>query len=626
MRKEGRLAGARDPTTPDSVEPNVSRIAVEAQLDRILASRIFAHSENLGRFLQFVVASKLDGRANQLKEYSIGVEVFGRGAGFDPKEDTIVRVQARNLRSKLCAYYESAARRDEIRIDLPKGTYVPVFHAAAETSLTPSLAPVTTVAPPRRLRSVHLLIGCVVLAGAVAAYWFTQRSPVEVKQPLILIAPFSGDSNQQYFANGFVSDLASILSRAGNLQTARLNKAAATGGRDLIKRISNAQPDAVLAGSISRVKGSLHVAVQLLRPEDGVALLRKDYSRSESGIFDLQEEIARSVLHQMHAGPQTASLRATHRTKSPQVYDLYLRGRSRGNSDAARSAYEEAISKDPNFAPPYAALAGIYSDPYANKLGKVSTPRSRAFAAHALELDGTLAEAHLANAQLLAYVDLDWAQADREYRRAVELDPGLPFGHYRYATFLTKLSRLDDALAQVVLEERLTPFSPAPFSLHGWILSKMRQFDQAFSLLNKALRLSPDDADVHMMMGEVCLEKGDYVQALQEFDIALPRLDHWQRDYTMGMQGFTHAVVGQRREAQRLLKELREKSGTEWVSPIFIALICIGLGDKNATFDWLNQAFEKDRVFLSVIKIDPLFDSIRADPRYHDLLRKLKLE
>ena len=94
----------------------------------------------------------------------------------------------------------------------------------------------------------------------------------------------------------------------------------------------------------------------------------------------------------------------------------------------------------------------------------------------------------------------------------------------------------------------------------------------------------------------------------------------------MGMQGFTHAVVGQRREAQRLLKELREKSGTEWVSPSLIALICIGLGDKNATFDWLNQAFEKDRVFLSVIKIDPLFDSIRADPRYHDLLRKLKLE
>ena len=162
MRKEGRLAGARDPTTTDSVEPNVSRIAVEAQLDRILASRVFAHSENLGRFLQFVVASKLDGRANQLKEYSIGVEVFGRGAGFDPKEDTIVRVQARNLRSKLCAYYESAARRDEIRIDLPKGTYVPVFHAAAETSLRPSLVPVTTVAPRRRLRTVHLLIGCAV--------------------------------------------------------------------------------------------------------------------------------------------------------------------------------------------------------------------------------------------------------------------------------------------------------------------------------------------------------------------------------------------------------------------------------------------------------------------------------
>jgi hypothetical protein len=129
-----------------------------------------------------------------------------------------------------------------------------------------------------------------------------------------------------------------------------------------------------------------------------------------------------------------------------------------------------------------------------------------------------------------------------------------------------------------------------------------------------------------MMMGEVCLEKGDYLQALQEFDIALPRLDHWQRDYTMGLQGFTHAVVGRKPEAQRLLKELLVMSSTEWVSPAFIALICIGLGDKDATFDWLNQAFEKDRASLSVIKIDPLFDGIRADPRYHDLLRKLKLE
>jgi tetratricopeptide (TPR) repeat protein len=221
---------------------------------------------------------------------------------------------------------------------------------------------------------------------------------------------------------------------------------------------------------------------------------------------------------------------------------------------------------------------------------------------------------------------LDWAQADVEYRRALELDSSHPFSHYRYATFLTKVSRLDDALAQVLQEERLTPFSPAPFSLHGWILSKKRQFDQAFSLLHKALRLSPQDPSVHMMLGEVCLEKGDYVQALQEFEIALPRLDGWEKDYTMGLQGFTHAVVARKSEAHRLLQQLKERSTTEWVSPSFIALINVGLGEKDAAFDWLNQAFQNDRASLSVIKIDPLFDTIRADPRYHDLLRKMKLE
>jgi TolB-like protein/Tfp pilus assembly protein PilF len=436
----------------------------------------------------------------------------------------------------------------------------------------------------------------------------------------------SGDPNTEYISDGISESIINSLSPS--LKVIALNSVLRykgkqtepqTVGRDLNVR-------AVLMGRLTQRGDDLVINVELVDVRDNRHLWGQQYDRKLADIMNVQTEIAQDISEKLRlqlTGDETKRL-AKHYTQNAEAYQLYMLGRyyfnrSGKKEDVEKSIeyYEQAIKKDPTYAPAYAGLGTTY-----HLLGwmgwlppKESWQKEEWAALKAQQIDDTLAEAHVLKAAIKEF-NLDWTGAEKEYKRALELDPNSVRAHETYGWHLEMFGRFDDAMSHLKRAQELDPLSLELMWNMGVWLSFSRQYDRAIEQLQKIIEMDSNFIPAHTSMAETYQKKGMYEEAIAELKIA---------NVSGPPLGYAYAVAGKRDEAQKMLDDLKELSKQRYVSPKGFAMIYMGLGDKDQAFEWFNKTFDENPYRIAFIKVDPRFDSLRSDPRFTDLLRRMKL-
>ena len=570
--------------------------AVHRQLERALTSSSFARSERLSRFLRFVVERHLAGHDSDLKESVIGMEVFGN-PDYDPKQDSTVRTEAGRLRARLAEYYLGEGSGDPVIIELPKGGYVPLIRRLEK-------APAETKARPRRLWLLASLVGCALALAAMGWWWWAQHKTAPIAIAVVPLENLSHDPTSDYFADGLTDEIIRNLSIIDGLAPRSRTSSFAFKGKPRNVHEVGKQLDAdyVLEGSVLRSGHQLRINVQLIRVRDDLPLWAGKFDRELTDVFAIQEEISRGIVNTLRL--KLGRGRRRYET-STEAYDLYLRARALGNSLQSIGPLEEAIAKDPSFAPAYAALAATYAYRSGTDADRADLlVKMRAAAEKAIQLDPLLAEAH--DALGVAYArDGQWEQSEKSFRHAIELDPSRPRSYGDFAlNLLLPLGRIEEALRQMHAAEKADPLSPEVHSVMGIVLISAGRYDEAVGHCQK---LPADYSDKTECMGRALLGQGRTGEAIQVLATAPnPRY-----------LGYAYGRAGRREEAEKLAA----------TSPgaLAQALIFAGLGDKERTLQAVERLATLGPVRLGRDLTYPEFALIRGDPRVKVLRKKVGL-
>lgn len=504
---------------------------------------------------------------------------------------------------------------------------------SGSVTLVPAYQP-TIIQRVRTAISQHKSAAAV---GALAIMLFAGGGIFYLTRPAeaidsIAVMPFnvSGDPNMDYLSEGISDNIIDRLSRLPNLKMViALNSVLRYKGKQTDPQTVGHELNvrAVLMVRVVKNGDDVSISVELIDVKDNRRLWGQQYNRKLADVGALQTEIAQDVsdgLRLRLTGEEKKQL-AKRYTQSGEAYQLYLMGRyyfrRRGNKEDLEKSieyYEQAIKKDPNYAPAYAGMGTTYH--LLGWLGlmppKESWPREELAALKALQLDESLAEAHVLAAAVKEN-NLDWEGAEQEYKRALDLDPNSVRAHETYAWHLEMFERLDEALPHLKRAQEFDPFSKELMWDIGVWFNFNRQYDQAIEQFKKTIEMEPDWAPPHTNIIESYQEKGLYQESIAEltkFKAPKPQL------------GYAYARAGKREEAQKILDELKEDAAKgSYVSPFSFALVYMGLGDKDRAFEWLNKTCEENPYRISFIKVTPRFDSLRSDPRFDALLRRMKL-
>jgi tetratricopeptide (TPR) repeat protein len=310
---------------------------------------------------------------------------------------------------------------------------------------------------------------------------------------------------------------------------------------------------------------------------------------------------------------------------------LYLKGRfywNKRTGDGARKAieyFQQAIEIDPNYALAYAGLADAYQllNLFADASPQEAFTKAKTAAKRALEIDETLAEAHTSLAQAVFFYDRNYPEAQREYQRAIQLNPNYPTTHQWYGvTYLAKMGRFDEAIAELKKAQELDPLSLPINADAGNTYIQARQYDKAIEQLRKTLEMDQSFYFAHALLGTAYQMKGDFQNAIAEYQQARRLNDD---PFVLALLGNIYAVSGRKDEVLKILEQLKQLSKQRFVYAYGIALVYVGLGDKDQAFQWLEKSFQDHEARITRLKVDPLFDSIRSDARYADLIHRIGL-
>ena len=389
---------------------------------------------------------------------------------------------------------------------------------------------------------------------------------------------------------------------------------------------------AVVTGRMTQRGDDLIIGAELVNAADGARLWGGQYSRKVAEVMEVQAEIARQISEKLRlnlTGEQQKRV-TKHHTENSEAYQLYLKGRYHANrlsTDGLKKGIEylnQAIAADPAYALAYAGLGDTYLDASGIYLPSGEAMlKARAAAQQALKRDESLAEAHTVLAYVKATYDWDWAGAEKEYRRTMELNPNYARAYHAYSVSLMEQGRADESIAALERARELDPLSLAVGSNLGYFYNLARRYDQAITLLRQILDQDPSLAVAHYTLGFAYQGKGMLTEAIAEFDQAR-RLDP-ENSYPLFYLGHAYAISGKVEEARQILKELAERSKQGYVEPVMTATIHAGLGEKDQAFALLEKAYQERSEELLFLKVSPKFDSLRSDPRFADLLRRLNL-
>ena len=450
----------------------------------------------------------------------------------------------------------------------------------------------------------------------------------------------SADPQQDYFADGMTEALITELGKISTLRT--LSYRSAIGYRQTAKPLSEIarelKVDALLEGAVVRSGDRVRITANLVEAMPERHLLAETYEFDSRDVLAVQGEVARDVARQIRVKvtPQEQARLTTSRRVDPEAYEAYLLGRAYFNKIPAETSwmrakeyFEKAIAKDPGFAPAYAGLAQLYArtrGSLARDLG-ANRIQARQWAEKALKLDDTLAETHTALANV-AQQEWDWAGAEREYRRAIELNPGYPLARIWYAQYLYAMQRFEEAVTQARFAQQLDPGSLLVNTWAGAAYFFAGRVEEAMASWQKALELDPGYPDASIALARTYVTRGMNQNAIAALQKALIFSD--REPLVLGALAHAHARAGRRQEALKLvgeLKRMEERREAEGKSiPRFsFVWAYAGLGDKEQAFAWLEKAYQERRGRMFLLNVDPLLEPLRSDPRFQDLLRRIGL-
>jgi TolB-like protein/Tfp pilus assembly protein PilF len=592
----------RNPESELHVSAKPSPDEVRAQVDKIVASRLFARSERLCRFLRFCVEQTLLEKGDQLKEQLVGVEVFDRKGDYDPRTDPIVRVEAMRLRSKLKAYYTSTGRPDCVLIELPKGAYVPSFrmrHASQPAGQTARPQPASNAEE----RSIAVLP-------------FTNLTP---------------DPGTDYFSDGLTEELIHLLTRIPRLRVVAWSSMSQLRGReqDLAGIRQQLRVATVLRGSVRRTPGRVRVTAQLIDAQSGAYLWSEAYDRQLENVLAIQEEMAHAIVDTLQLTLAWRASGSEQRTSNPECYNFCLQGRFHANKrtrDGLRQSvacFEQAIGADDCSAIAYAGLADAYSllAEYGLLDPVEAMPKARGAAEKALTLDPGSAEAHVSLAFIRSLFEWDWAGAEPLYRRAIALNPGYSRARHWFAgDFLAVLGRFDEALREMRVAHDLDPLSPIILEGCGYVKMLQRDYAGALEEYDQVLQLDPMFYRGYTAKARVLSLMGRYEESIALFERA--RSLGGDVPSVLAALGHTLARAGFVWEARSLLDELQAAANTRWVPSASLAVVNVGLGDHETALSHLETACQR-REMITGLKVHPVYDPLRSEPRFQTMLERV---
>lgn len=606
-----------------------SRGQTLAALERVLSSPGFVEAGRLGPFLRYLVEQTLAGDTSGLKESVLGVEVFQRPADYDPRIDPIVRVEARRLRGRLEEYYKGPGAADPVRIELPKGAYVPVFVTAEDPSRPPR--------KPRRYRAGWFAAALTGAALLAAGGWWYSRSPAThvPSNPSLAVFPFvnlSQDPENEYFSDGLTEELIDAIARVEGFRVAARSLTFQYKGKPVDVREVGRQLNVtnILEGSVRRSGDRLRVTTQLINVADGYQLWSHTYERQEKDVFAVQEEIASAVVNALRLelrGPQKQLFERRY-TENLQAYNLYLKARfqiNRFSAEGVRKAaehLEQALALDAGYAPAHALLAIVHSLEGYYGIGPAAQAWSEAkdHARKAIELDPSLSDAHAALCFALGFHDWNWKECEQEGLRAIELNPASSDAHSLYATAcLLPMARLEEANREFRRALDLDPLSVFGNYAYAFSLLADGQPDAAVSQYQKTLELKPENPDVWWDLGMALGYAGRHEEADKYFRKSVELRGIPAEDRQGPIEFF---LTGRKEEARREARRWLAHPGG-WSEPkMNIARHFAMAGEKEAALRLLEEAVRAREPQAFWIKVDPRLANLRGDPRYEALVRK----
>jgi TolB-like protein/DNA-binding winged helix-turn-helix (wHTH) protein/Tfp pilus assembly protein PilF len=486
------------------------------------------------------------------------------------------------------------------------------------------------------------------LAAAFSLYGVRSGSRTSTPPPagrfMLAVLPFdnlTGDAGQDYFSDGLTEEM---ISQLGNIDPQHLGVIARTSvmyyknrpqplqqiGRDLGVQY-------VLEGSVRRDSGKVRITAQLIQVKDQSHLWARQYDRELSDLLSLQGEIAHQIAVEIRLtlghsqGLENLASRPAPVAQPYEAYDLYLKGQYFWNKRTSQSFqqaidyFQQAIAKDPTYARAYAGLADSYAliSGYNTSVApKAVMPKARAAALRAIELDDSSAEAHTSLAVIAQNYDWDWSTAEREYRRAIQLNPNYATAHHWFGEFLGLQGRFDESFREFERARQLDPLSLIIAADHGAVLYYARQYDGAIAQFRAVLEMEPNFPRAYNVLGPYA-EKGMYADAAAQ-------MDKWgktpgDRSWLLAWRVYFYGRSGDQSRARHALGQLKQLNQRQTLDPTPLVVANIGLGDKKEALLWLERACADRSTALTGIKVNPVFDPLRSEPRFQELLRRMGL-
>ena len=483
----------------------------------------------------------------------------------------------------------------------------------------------------------------IVAVGVYAGWRFQHRTHPENRRIMLAVLPFdnlTGDPAQDYFSDGLTEEMTSQL---GRLDRQRLGVVATTlvmrhgaSDQESERAIRESGVDYVLKGSVRRDAKTVRIVAHLIQTKDHTDLWVRQYDRELTSLLLLQGEIAQEIADEIQLtlgnNPKrmAGSSAPASSPSSYEAYDLYLKGRffwnkrTRQGFEQAIECFQQATAREPGYALAYAGLADAYAmmSSYSFAPQNDLMPKARQAALTALRLDGSLAEAHTSLALIAENYDWDWQTAEREYRRAIQLNPEYATAHHWYAEYLSFQGRFEEALAESERARQLDPLSLIIATDHGAILYFSRNYDAAVQKFRSVLEMEPNFPRAHLVIFAY-LQEGRFPEALAD-------LEQWRRTndnpWTHAVEAYVYGRAGEVAKARSALTKLEQEHPPGMDPTAMLALAYVGVNDRDAALAMLQKAFDEHSNTLTALKVDPIYDPLRDDARFQVLLREVHLE
>ncbi len=485
----------------------------------------------------------------------------------------------------------------------------------------------------RHQRAIGLALAIIALATAGIIYATFREKPLES----LAVLPFvnvGADPGTEYLADGITESIINNLSQLPKLSVRSFSSVVRYKNKEINPQEAgrDLKVQAVLVGRLVHHGDALAINTELVEVRDNRQIWGSQYNQKVSDTLVIQEQISREISEKLRLQLSGEEKQRMTRgaTEDRAAYQLYLQGRYQWNQRTLEGVqqsidyFQQAIQRDPRYALAYAGQADAYAEiAEFNVLpAREVFPKVKGTAEKAIELDDTEAEAHTSLAWA-KFHEWDWGGAEKEFKRAIELNPSYPTAHSRYGEYLMVLGRFDEALTEMNRAYELNPLSPFLNLSLGYRLYYARQYQQAIDQCQKTLAMDANFVPAHLFLGRAYEQKNMYPQAIGEIRRAL-ELSEGDTSQLAAL-GHAYAISHQEGEARKVLDQLKERSQQTYVQPSLMAVIYVGLGQKDQAFDWLQKAYEDRSAGLLYLKVDPAFDSVRSDTRFVDLVRRVGL-